>query len=157
MEELRIEEAAPPGANRIALGVLVLSARESHSIRAAIRSTWANLTGAVDAMAASIVFVVGLRFSSEQHGASSLVDSVASELAGDVLRVPVAEGHESLTLKVLHGIAWMLRSFPLVTHVLKTDDDSYLCIGAVSGSCAMTTSGTAPDPFTRAALACTTA
>ena len=58
--------------------------------------------------------------------------SGAATAHNDTVVLDIGEGYSSLSLKVLAGFAWALGSAaPSFSHLLKTDDDSFVCVGGV--------------------------
>ncbi|EOD10837.1 hypothetical protein EMIHUDRAFT_104937 [Emiliania huxleyi CCMP1516] len=87
--------------------------------RAALRNAWAHDRRACGFF--TVRFVLG--------GGNS---SGAATAHNDTVVLDIGEGYSSLSLKVLAGFAWALGSAaPSFSHLLKTDDDSFVCVGGV--------------------------
>lgn len=112
----------PTGVNPLScppeLAVLILSRPtvKGGSQRQAARTTWAHWS---DPCAVRFWFVLG-----DGPIATPHVD-------GDVLRLAVPEGYTSISLKVVHALHWLVSTMPSFNYALKTDDDSFVCVGGL--------------------------
>jgi len=107
--------------NPIHLLILVFSRPTERGAeqRAALRNAWAHDRRACGFF--TVRFVLG---SGNSSGAATAHN--------DTVVLDVGEGYSSLSLKVLAGFAWALGSAaPSFSHLLKTDDDSFVCVGGV--------------------------
>ncbi|EOD04247.1 hypothetical protein EMIHUDRAFT_221381 [Emiliania huxleyi CCMP1516] len=107
--------------NPIHLLILVFSRPTERGAeqRAALRNAWAHDRRACGFF--TVRFVLG--------GGNSSGTATAHN---DTVVLDVGEGYSSLSLKVLAGFAWALGSAaPSFSHLLKTDDDSFVCVGGV--------------------------
>ena len=105
------------GQSRAAVvSVGVLSACANFDRRAAVRATW----GKSDAFH-SVDFFLGICKSND------LLERVIREHAthGDIVMAPKAEAYEHITHQTMHMMT-VLSHDDRVTHVFKTDDDSYI-------------------------------
>jgi len=93
--------------------------------RRALRLGWAG--------ASSVRCAVAFRF---------MLGDVNATRESDLVRLPVAEGYDSLSKKVLAGMAWAVEHSSF-EYLLKTDDDSFVCVGGVMRWLAATPRGTA--------------
>ena len=107
--------AAVAAAHPTSVLSLVIShdSAEAAARRASIRSTW----GSFRQDGFSLTFVLGGR----RPGSGT-------RLRGDVLRLPVSDQYAQLPLKVMDAMLWALDHGPRFTHLLKADDDSFVCI-----------------------------
>ena len=83
-----------------------------------MRSTW----GTTDPADARVLFVVST------NNTRSMSSGVASmDVSGDVVHVPGEEDYWQISWKVLLALEWALGAADF-DYVLKTDDDSYVCV-----------------------------
>lgn len=92
--------------------------------RAVARQSWAHWRSPVCRV--RFRFVLG----HPAAGADSSNSSEAHDERDDVARLDVSEGYDSLGRKVLLALAWALEHESF-SYLLKTDDDSYVCIGGL--------------------------
>ena len=112
--------AAAADATTVLSLVISHDSAEAATRRAAIRSTW----GSFRQDGFSLTFVLGGRRPGSR-----------AKLVGDVLRLPVSDRYAQLPLKVMDAMAWALEHEHgpgpeprFFTHLLKADDDSFVCI-----------------------------
>ena len=123
------------------LAVLILSrpTAEGAAQRETSRATWARWP---DPCQVRFWFLLGADRYNAEHAqphatpmaAERRLNATASgvRVRGDELRVPYTEGYRRISLKVLAAMRWLMEEQPLrVRHVLKTDDDTFVCVGGV--------------------------
>jgi hypothetical protein len=95
------------------------------------------------------VFVVGDASSPPADGRSSA--AAAAEASGDMLRVPVAEGYRRISDKVISALQWAAEDPTAeAEYVLKTDDDSFVCVTRLLERLHRVRAGLAGDGFAQA-------
>ncbi|XP_041362259.1 beta-1,3-galactosyltransferase 5-like [Gigantopelta aegis] len=119
------------GANeRPQLVILVMSLHHMTSQRQAIRDTWGSVStlgtwpGTTEQFSIRLCFVLGL---SKNDSLNMAVDKEA-EKKGDLILVDIDDTYYNLTRKVLMGFKWIKEFCPIVKHVMKVDEDTYINI-----------------------------
>lgn len=105
----------PNGPNFLAF---IHSAPTNIPHRDAIRKTWGSSSGEN----IRTIFIVGR---SKNGKVWKRVQKEAEEF-GDLILLPFIDSYKNLTLKHLLGIRWIINYCPLVSYVLKADDDTFV-------------------------------
>ena len=111
--------------------IVVCSAVENIDRRKAIRSTWGDrslLAGA----GASLVFVVAR--TDLVRSPPGIRRRVATEYhrQGDVVQCDFIDNYVNLTAKTVAALRWAARACPRVRYVMKSDDDVYVDVAALT-------------------------
>lgn len=123
---------AAPARPSFDLVALILSSRQRELTparrRQAVRASWASHTahlGAADAATTELCSVKPLFV----VGGGKARAHVRSDAAGneDLLVLPVPDGYRQITQKVVAAFAWVTSTLQF-KYVLKTDDDSFICL-----------------------------
>jgi hypothetical protein len=112
---LRSASSTVATCSALELAVIILTRKDAVLQRESARETWAQWA---DPCAARFWFLLG--------------DAPATSVNGDILYLNVSEGYNKISLKVLHALRWLVERQPLAfRYVLKTDDDSFVCVGGM--------------------------
>ncbi|GCB81993.1 hypothetical protein scyTo_0022854 [Scyliorhinus torazame] len=114
------QHASPPCEKGQALLILVTSANANIDHRNAIRNTWA-LGWQESPFPWQVVFLLG---QVSDEGAADLV-RLEQEQFQDLLVGSYLDTYRNLTLKVMHGLRWAVRTCQ-PAYILKTDDDCFV-------------------------------
>lgn len=111
--------------------ILVCSAVENIDRRKAIRSTWGD-AARLTAVGARLVFVVAR--TDPARSPPGIERRVAAEhrRRGDVVQADVVDDYVNLTAKTAAALRWAARACPRVRHVMKSDDDVYVDVPALT-------------------------
>jgi len=111
--------------------IVVCSAVENIDRRNAIRSTWGD-TGRLTAAGVSLVFLVAR--TDPGRSPPGIERRVAAEYRhqGDVVQADFIDDYVNLTAKTVAALRWAARACPRVSYVMKSDDDVYVNLAALT-------------------------
>jgi len=111
--------------------IVVCSAVENIDRRKAIRSTWGNST-LLSAIGARLVFVVAR--ADPTRSPPGIERRVVAEhrRQGDVVQADFIDDYVNLTAKTVAALRWAARACPRVRYVMKSDDDLYVDVSALT-------------------------
>jgi len=112
--------------------IAVCSAVENIDRRNAIRSTWGNST-LLSAAGVRLVFVVAR--TDPTRSPPGIQGRVVAEhrRQGDVIQADFIDDYVNLTAKTVAALRWIVRACPEVRYVMKSDDDVYVNVAALTG------------------------
>ncbi|XP_041375749.1 beta-1,3-galactosyltransferase 5-like [Gigantopelta aegis] len=100
------------------------------SQRQAIRDTWGSVStlgtwpGTTEQFSIKLLFVLGAS-KTESLNIAVAIEAVEK---GDLIMVDVDDNYYNLATKVLMGFKWIKEFCPIVKHVMKVDEDTYINI-----------------------------
>ncbi|KAL8621688.1 hypothetical protein ACOMHN_024659 [Nucella lapillus] len=101
--------------------IIVTTSPDHFEHRTAIRKTWCSFKMSSDKNGWQCLFLIGQTF---QTNISEKINA-ESQRYGDIVSGSYVDSYQNLTLKVMHGLAWVNRHCQ-VPIVLKTDDDCFV-------------------------------
>ena len=111
--------------------ILVCSAVENIDRRKAIRSTWGD-AAQLTAVGARLVFVVARTDPARSPPGIARRVMAEHRRRGDVVQADLVDDYVNLTAKTVASLRWAARACPRVRHVMKSDDDVYVDVPALT-------------------------
>jgi len=111
--------------------IAVCSAVENIDRRKAIRSTWGD-AALLAAVGARLVFVVARTDPTRSPPGIALRVVAEHRRRGDVVQADFVDSYANLTAKTVAALRWATRACPRVRYVMKSDDDVYVDVAALT-------------------------
>jgi len=112
--------------------IIVCSAVENVDRRKAIRSTWGD-PARLTAVGARLVFVVARTDPSRSPPGIERRVVTEHRRHGDIVQADFIDSYVNLTVKTVMALRWALRACPQVQYMMKSDDDVYVDVAALTG------------------------